>query len=547
MTTVIQHLRRAVLARDAAALSDGQLLDRFLARREDAAFAALVRRHGPMVFGVCLRLLADPHDAEDAFQATFLVLVKKADSIRPRERVGPWLHGVALRTASKARCRAARRRVVERRAVAVRAHEAPGDDALWRDLRPVLDAELGRLPEAYRAPVVLCDLEGASRGEAARRLGVPEGTISSRLARGRELLGRRLRRRGVALTAGLVALTLARQARAAVPHELVELTVNSALGGATAPIAALARGVIQAMFYSQCKLVATVAAVAGIVALALGVGAHRAQAEKPAPPAAATTTVAADKPDKPEAGPSLDGTVTSLDAKKNAVTLRVQEDPGKKETVERTYALATDAKVRLEHGLKKESKDGSLADVTEGAAVTVQLSPDKKSVLLISVHPGNLQGSVKSVDATKNAITITTKSKAGAEEKTVTLMQDAKVILDDGLGKKGDAPKEGKLSDVGEGLPVWVQLSGYDRTQAVGVRVSGPTISGTVKGVDVGNGTITVTVKEDGQVVDKPLPLSKEVKVDGAKLTDLSGGERVSLRLSVTDRKTVVGIHVAKE
>src|SRR5262249_45243953 len=135
MTTVIQHLRRTVLSRDAAALSDGQLLDCFLARREDAAFAALVRRHGPMVFGVCRRVLADPHDAEDAFQATFLVLVRKAASIRPRGRVGPWLHGVALRTASKARCRAARRRVVERQAAVVKAYDAPSDDALWRDLR----------------------------------------------------------------------------------------------------------------------------------------------------------------------------------------------------------------------------------------------------------------------------------------------------------------------------------------------------------------------------------------------------------------------------
>src|SRR5579872_4609983 len=140
MTTVIQHLRRTILSRDAATLSDGQLLDYFLTQREDAAFAALVRRHGPMVFAVCRRVLADLHDAEDAFQATFLVLVRKAATIRPRDRVGPWLHGVAYRTASKARCRAARRRAVERSACPARWVESPTDDAVWRDLRPLLDA-----------------------------------------------------------------------------------------------------------------------------------------------------------------------------------------------------------------------------------------------------------------------------------------------------------------------------------------------------------------------------------------------------------------------
>jgi hypothetical protein len=301
------------------------------------------------------------------------------------------------------------------------------------------------------------------------------------------------------------------------------------------------------MFYSQCKFVAAVLAVVGLVALGFGVGTHRAQAEKPAPPAVAAATLAADKPDKPEVGPTLEGVVVEMDAKKNTLTLRVQEEPGKKGTVDRTYALPKDANIHLQHGLKKETKDGSTADLTEGTTVTVELSVDKKSVVSVSVHGGSVHGGIKSVDATKNTITITIKSKEGAEEKTFTLMKEAKVVLDDGIGKKGDAPKEGKLTDAVEGLPVLVQLSGYDRTQAVGVRLSGPTIFGTVKGVDVGNNTITVTVKEDGQLVDKTLTLSKDVKVDGAKLGDLSAGTQAAIRLSVEDRKTVVGIHVAKE
>jgi RNA polymerase sigma factor (sigma-70 family) len=291
-----------------------------------------------MVFGVCRRVLVHHNHAEDPFQATFLVLVRKAASIRPREQVGPWLHGVALRTASKARCRAARRRVVERQVHAVRLRsgdramsaEAASDEASWRDLRPVLDAELDRLPEVYRAPVVLCDLEGASRGEAARRLGVPEGTISSRLARGREMLGQRLRRRGVALSAGVLALVLARNVAAALPPKLVETTIIGATsGGVTSPVAALAEGVMHAMFYSQCKFVAAVLTVAGLVALAFGVGTHQALAEKPQPAAVAAATLAADKP---EVGPSIIGVVVEVDAKKHELTLRIQEDPTKKGT-----------------------------------------------------------------------------------------------------------------------------------------------------------------------------------------------------------------------
>src|SRR5207237_198295 len=157
--------------------------------------------------------------------------------------------GVALRTASKARGAAARRRFVERQAGEERRQQSAADDPVWRDLRPLLDSELQRLPEAYRAPVVLCDLEGASRGEAAKRLGVPEGTISSRLARGRVMLGQRLTRRGVALGAGVLALTLARNAMASPSRELIETTITSAPGGASAPVTALAEGVIHAMFY----------------------------------------------------------------------------------------------------------------------------------------------------------------------------------------------------------------------------------------------------------------------------------------------------------
>ncbi|HEX5271227.1 MAG TPA: sigma-70 family RNA polymerase sigma factor, partial [Gemmataceae bacterium] len=160
---VVQHFRKALL-QDGAGLTDGQLLGRFVEGRDEAAFAALVRRHGPMVWGVCHRLL-NHQDAEDAFQATFLVLVRKAASVAPRELVANWLYGVAHQAALHARRTAARRGARERQ-VTQMPDPAVTEPDPWDDLRPLLDAELSRLPDKYRAVVILCDLEGKTRKEA---------------------------------------------------------------------------------------------------------------------------------------------------------------------------------------------------------------------------------------------------------------------------------------------------------------------------------------------------------------------------------------------
>ena len=165
-------------------LADRHLLERFVTARDETAFAALVRRHGPMVLGVCRRLLHDAHEAEDAFQATFLVLVHKARSIGRPESLGPWLHGVAYRTAARAR-QAARRRAREREAAAM-PNRDPAVEAMWGELRVLLDEELGRLAQKYRAPLVLFYLDGKTTEEVARQLGCPRGTVLSRLARGRD-------------------------------------------------------------------------------------------------------------------------------------------------------------------------------------------------------------------------------------------------------------------------------------------------------------------------------------------------------------------------
>jgi RNA polymerase sigma factor (sigma-70 family) len=257
---------------------DADLVKRYVQHRDDAAFEALMRRHGPMVFGVCRRVLHDMHDAEDAFQATFLVLVRKASSLRSPGTIGNWLYGVACRTARHAREAAARRRARE-------ASMAPPTAAVedtGAELRPVLDRELERLPDIYRAVIVLCDLEGKTRKEAARQLHCPEGTVASRLATARKLLARRLARHGLALTAGTLTAAFSQgRALAVVPTAVMSSTFEAATlftAGQTAAaavvgarIAALAEGVMKTMLLARVKIVLLVLAIA--VSLATGVAA----------------------------------------------------------------------------------------------------------------------------------------------------------------------------------------------------------------------------------------------------------------------------------
>jgi RNA polymerase sigma factor (sigma-70 family) len=276
---VVQQLRRAVLQQDGAGVSDGQLLGCFIENRDEAAVAALVRRHGPMVWGVCRRVLLDPHDAEDAFQATFLVLVRKAAAVRPREQVGNWLYGVARQTALKARAMRTKRRARERQ-VAVMPEPEVAQHDLQHDLQLVLDQELGRLPEKYRVAIVLCDLEGKTRKEAARQLGVPEGTLAARVARARTLLARRLTRQGVVLSGGVLALVLSRQAAlACVPTSVVSATVKAAtlvaagraesVGVVPANVAALAEGVLKSMLLTKLRIATVALLAAGALVLSV--------------------------------------------------------------------------------------------------------------------------------------------------------------------------------------------------------------------------------------------------------------------------------------
>jgi RNA polymerase sigma factor (sigma-70 family) len=258
-------------------VADRDLLARFAATREEDAFAELVRRHGPMVLGVCRRVTGHPHDAEDAFQAAFVVLARRAAQVARPEQLANWLYGVALRTALEAR--KARRRVQEQPVSAAPEPAAPPEPDDNTDLRRVIDEELARLPDKYRAAVVLCDLEGVSRSAAAVQLKIPEGTLSSRLAHARKVLAGRLSRRGVTASAALITSILGREAVSAVPRELVVLTARVAraavagavpAGAVSASVSSLADGAMKTMLATRLRTMLGAVAACGL----LGLGAY---------------------------------------------------------------------------------------------------------------------------------------------------------------------------------------------------------------------------------------------------------------------------------
>ena len=285
MDSVFQHLRRLALLQAGTGVTDGQLLESFVTNHDSAAFEALVRRHGPMVQGVCLRVLRNQHDAEDAFQATFLVLAHKAARVIPREMVGNWLYGVAHTTALRAKAKAAKRLRRERQVANMRETNDAGAGQ-WDDLQVLLDEELTKLPDKYRLPIVLCDLEGRSRREVARQLKIPEGTLSSRLTTARRTLAKRLARRGLALSSAAMAALLTQNASSAyVGPALVAGTVKAAAlltaGQAVATsvvsvlVIALKEGVLKAMLISKLKTAVSLLVVVAGVGLGGGLVAQR--------------------------------------------------------------------------------------------------------------------------------------------------------------------------------------------------------------------------------------------------------------------------------
>jgi RNA polymerase sigma factor (sigma-70 family) len=356
-SVVLGHLR-ALAAGPEDLTPDDQLLQHFAATRDEAAFKALLRRHGPMVLGVCRRLLRREQDAEDAFQATFLVLARKATSVRRKQSVGAWLHGVARRIAGKVRTAAARQSTAPVPDVAAPEVD-PAGALTWHEVRGALDEELARLPESLRAPLVLCYLEGRTRDEAAARLRCPLGTLKGRLERGRELLHRRLTRRGLALSAALAALALE---RVGVPTALASGTTRAAVvfaagGRGTSAAAVLAEAALRDL--AAVKLRAGTA----VLAVALLAGAGLLAQPLPSPTAAAT------RADPAQAGEPADAQGDAL-------------PPG---------ALVRLGTVRYRHGGSRTAflPDGrTVVSVEPGHAI--RLWDARTGRLLREIDPGNL-------------------------------------------------------------------------------------------------------------------------------------------------------------
>jgi RNA polymerase sigma factor (sigma-70 family) len=303
LETFLWHIRKLAAGR-ASPRSDAELVEEFSARSDQTAFAALLALHGPMVLRVCRRVLNHEQDAEDAFQATFLVLARNAASIRKREALAEWLHGVAYRTAMEAKRKAARRRNHEARRGALLPKAMPSPT--WDDIKVVLDEEIQRLPQTLRAAFVLCVLEGKSRPEAAAELGVKLGTLSSRLTQARKRLQQRLIRRGIQLSALLSALAVVdTYGKAAVPAALATSTLRSGLlvaaGGPAAgvipsQVAALAAGVTRAMLLTKVKVATVILMTVSLLAGTAGVLTHQVLAGNPL--ASQATRTPSDRPSR---------------------------------------------------------------------------------------------------------------------------------------------------------------------------------------------------------------------------------------------------------
>jgi RNA polymerase sigma factor (sigma-70 family) len=286
----LRSLKKAMAAESLAALSERELVERLLAGHDEATFQAILSRHGPMVFRVCRRVLSQEQDVEDAFQATFLVLARAAHKIRKQGSLASWLHGVAYRAALKARASTARRRTCEARVRGPAPAVALPDEVSWKELRSLLDEELTRLPEKLRAPLVLCYLEGLTQDEAAAQLGCSKITCRRLLERARALLGSRLARRGVTLSAVLFAPLLSEcAADGAVPPALMAFTANvipavaagkgAAAAGLSAQAVALADGLLRSGLAARWKPL-TVLLLAVLVA---GIGGSAVTREKRVP------------------------------------------------------------------------------------------------------------------------------------------------------------------------------------------------------------------------------------------------------------------------
>jgi RNA polymerase sigma factor (sigma-70 family) len=573
-TLLIRSIHELAGTHRAGELPDRELVERFADRGDGEAFAALVRRHGAMVLGVCRRIIRHEQDAEDVFQAVFLVLSRKAGGLRRKEAVGPWLFGVAHRLALRARQKGRQRQERAARAPDVIPNDPP-DELTLREARAVLDEELARLPERERAPLILCYLEGLTRDQAAQRLGCALGTLKGRLERGRAVLERRLTRRGLGLLGVLPTLVLTRESASATTA-LQTTTVEAALsfvgrsvtGRAIPPqIAALAEGMLKPTLTGKPAIAAGV--LLGVVACGLGAGlisahsdAMRSEpsmtstpavarlenaatagrmANPPAvekqppmapPPAASRAEKQAEAkqpaervPQKKEAEPLpevVNGVAKAVNAEQQ--TLLVSHRDG-----EDIFTAAAAAKIEI------DGKAGELSRIPAGAEVSLTDFVGPKTAGKIQASGRMYHGNqVKGVDAQKSTITIQDRE----PEKTLSVARDAMIRVD---GKWG-----AKLAAVPRGSFVNVNLAADQRTVR-SIEADGASLGGCggslVQAVDPQKRTITYDKKAPRDIAGKTFTIASDahIKINGNRtgtLAEVPVGSYVNLRLRV-DGKTV--------
>jgi RNA polymerase sigma factor (sigma-70 family) len=492
----IQHLRATTLLGEGA--GDGELLGAFVALRDEAAFAALLRRHGPMVLGVCRRILRNGHDAEDAFQAAFLVLARRAAAVAPRDMVGNWLYGVACRTALEAKRMIARRRAREHESRRPSA-APPATDPQGSDLAGLLDEELSRLPDRLRWPVVLCDLEGRTRRDAARQLGVPDGTLSNRLASARRALARRLAARGVTLSATALAVALAPAAAEAVPPLLAAATVRAALSPATsAPpaVAALTQGVLKAMFVAKLKRwLAVLVAIGAFTGLWVG----HAALTSGSPTTAAPVQAAAEEPVQQQ---DVEAKAVLAKAAKAAAAIPAAKDEELRRKVDVLVSIG------INQGRAKDL-DGAAATFKQALEVAGAIKAEVARAEAQS-HIGFYQahaGLTADARKTHDAIKVT-------DEKKAREAQDARnrilIEMADHLAKNGDTKEALKVA---ESIPVRtfkVKRKGEDKETEIRDSMSRDTalkyvVEGQLKAKDVAGALKTARAIESTVVRFWPL------------------------------------------
>jgi RNA polymerase sigma factor (sigma-70 family) len=542
--TALQQTFARLAGRPYDPATDRELIARFHQERDESAFAALVDKHGPMVLGVCRRKLRDPHAADDAFQATFLILAKKAGRVNWQESLGGWLYQVAVHVCRKAITRSGRREAVP---LAADMDPPAAPTPPPSELSGILDEELRGLPQSYRDPIVLCHLQGLTVEEAAKALAVSEGQLRGRLFRGREKLRERLAKRGVALSVSALVVSLTAGTAKAVPAALRSASLAALTGPVSTCVLTLTHEVLSAMSRTKFHLlVASVVMVAGLfvtgaVVKTVSAGQPEKAAEVPTPPTKVVMTplsepqnAPAPKDDDKKPEEKLDrreGKLKSIDAAGNKLVLTTDEDK---------FDLPVDLGAKT--AITCARRPAKLAELKEGMEATVVFRGTEKEAVSVEAGWPSLGVDVKAVDPAGKQLTIKKDGDRGFEfDVNLPVAADVQVQID-GI--------PAGLADITGGSKVEVEFAADKKTV---VRVEGKAekgeLSATVKSVDAANKSVTLTLQVAGHRDERKVELNFAVTADctvrlagkDVKLADLTADMPVRCKFAA-DRRTVSGI-----